>query len=591
MAEIILKRIKDHDQAAVAADVAGSTTQIPIDDAGYSEGKIISALELNKGLADVSENDETAGVLATLDGVGKLKLSQRPSGAQSYVGDWDPETNTPTLTDAGGSNGEVYRINIASGAASYSRDLGAGSKTWHQGGTAEHDGTEFDSVKDAANIFNGSSTEDQAATAGDYYRTGDVNDRTNARQPANAIALSDGAASGILTCPDSDLTSFGDGAGNDSAFTVLMRVKLTAQGSQQTLFRKYGTSGNREYIASITSSNKLKAFLVDGSNIEINREFNLPSGYLDRWIDLAVVVNPVSSLASRADDIAAYVDGVALTENSKANSGSYAGMSNTSTPFSFGSGVASQSNFEQSHGLLISRALTAQQLIDWTTDGNIPIADQWGGSEMTSGPLEVGQRYRITDFQSGDDFTNVGAGSNANDVEFIATGTTPTTWSNSSGVTPVGAVVALLPENIMPTGNVNDPANGLHAIGSNVTLLRHPTSGQFAEEIELAHGSISSSAATTTLLTLPKGCRIVGVETIVDAAFDASTTLNVGITGTATKYVNALNVASTGRNYNSSTHASESDTAGTAVYVQKNQATTQGNAKFRIIYEITNPSA
>jgi len=52
----------------------------------------------------------------------------------------------------------------------------------------------------------------------------------------------------------------------------------------------------------------------------------------------------------------------------------------------------------------------------------------------TSGLLVIGQIYTITDFQPGDDFTNVGAVSNATGQTFIATGTTPTTWTNFSTV-------------------------------------------------------------------------------------------------------------------------------------------------------------
>ena len=50
----------------------------------------------------------------------------------------------------------------------------------------------------------------------------------------------------------------------------------------------------------------------------------------------------------------------------------------------------------------------------------------------TSGSLVSGDAYRLTDWITADDFTNVGAGSNADGVEFLATGTTPTTWTNSS---------------------------------------------------------------------------------------------------------------------------------------------------------------
>ena len=51
-----------------------------------------------------------------------------------------------------------------------------------------------------------------------------------------------------------------------------------------------------------------------------------------------------------------------------------------------------------------------------------------------SGTLVVGQLYTIVSFAAGDDFTNIGAAANATGQSFIATGTTPTTWTNGSSV-------------------------------------------------------------------------------------------------------------------------------------------------------------
>lgn len=51
---------------------------------------------------------------------------------------------------------------------------------------------------------------------------------------------------------------------------------------------------------------------------------------------------------------------------------------------------------------------------------------------LTAGPLTVGQYYEITHYNAGDDFTNVGATSNATGTKFTATGTTPTIWTNLS---------------------------------------------------------------------------------------------------------------------------------------------------------------
>ena len=50
---------------------------------------------------------------------------------------------------------------------------------------------------------------------------------------------------------------------------------------------------------------------------------------------------------------------------------------------------------------------------------------------QTSGTLVIGKKYRINDYNAGDDFTNVG-GSNVTGNIFTATGTTPTTYSNGS---------------------------------------------------------------------------------------------------------------------------------------------------------------
>jgi hypothetical protein len=58
--------------------------------------------------------------------------------------------------------------------------------------------------------------------------------------------------------------------------------------------------------------------------------------------------------------------------------------------------------------------------------------DELPRTTQTSGTLNVGEAYEITDFNAGDNFTNVGASSNATGIQFIATGTTPTTYSNGS---------------------------------------------------------------------------------------------------------------------------------------------------------------
>ncbi len=51
---------------------------------------------------------------------------------------------------------------------------------------------------------------------------------------------------------------------------------------------------------------------------------------------------------------------------------------------------------------------------------------------LTLGTLTIGVEYTINKFVASDDFTNVGAASNATGVTFTAIAVTPTTWTNSS---------------------------------------------------------------------------------------------------------------------------------------------------------------
>lgn len=76
---------------------------------------------------------------------------------------------------------------------------------------------------------------------------------------------------------------------------------------------------------------------------------------------------------------------------------------------------------------------------------------------FTSGLLTVGKRYIISTYNAGDNFTNVGAASNAAGVVFIATGTTPTTWTNASALVQQGIILQVLGDDAQwDTGQVFD---------------------------------------------------------------------------------------------------------------------------------------
>src|SRR6185436_19144116 len=59
---------------------------------------------------------------------GKLPISQLPVDVMEFKGVWDASTNTPTLADATGSQGDYYKVSVGG-----ARDLGSGSQTFVAG--------------------------------------------------------------------------------------------------------------------------------------------------------------------------------------------------------------------------------------------------------------------------------------------------------------------------------------------------------------------------------------------------------------------------------------------------------------------------
>ena len=100
------------------------------------------------------------------------------SGALTFQGLWNANTNTPTLSDGTGTQGFYYVASVAG-----SVDLGSGSKTYTVGDWVLHNGTiwdKLDAINDVSSVFG--RTGIIVATAGDYTATQVTN------TPAGGIA-------------------------------------------------------------------------------------------------------------------------------------------------------------------------------------------------------------------------------------------------------------------------------------------------------------------------------------------------------------------------------------------------------------------
>ena len=80
-----------------------------------------------------------AGGYASLDGGGKVPVSQLPNSIMEYQGVFNASTNTPTLANGTGSPGDVYRVSVAGTVLSL--DLAVGDYVIYNGATWEKSDT------------------------------------------------------------------------------------------------------------------------------------------------------------------------------------------------------------------------------------------------------------------------------------------------------------------------------------------------------------------------------------------------------------------------------------------------------------------
>jgi hypothetical protein len=100
---------------------------------------LVTAVDAAAARATLSaENTATKGQpngYASLDGGGKVPVSQLPNAIMEYQGTWDAATNTPALANGTGSPGDVYRVTVA--GTRFGLDFQAGDYAIYNGSTWE----------------------------------------------------------------------------------------------------------------------------------------------------------------------------------------------------------------------------------------------------------------------------------------------------------------------------------------------------------------------------------------------------------------------------------------------------------------------
>lgn len=131
---------------------------------------------------------------------------------------------------------------------------------------------------------------------------------------------------------------------------------------------------------------------------------------------------------------------------------------------------------------------------------------------LTEGPLVEGKSYYISAYAATDDFTNVGASANEAGITFIATGTTPTDWTNASTLVDVEASYPVLNIFENTLGTITPSwSNGLPYISSNELFTEGKTwktpdvpKGNIYLNLKDSISNISINSADPDLIL--KGC-------------------------------------------------------------------------------------
>lgn len=409
--------------------------------------------------------------IATLDGANKLTSSQDPSQSVSYLGGHDMVANSPALADGSGTAGDTYYVTNPG-----TRDYGSGNITAQEGDALVYSGSVWQLVEGIANILDGISTASTARTTLEVNSKGE-DAQANALKTTAPALYFNGTAS-VIEVADDDKFSFTDGT-DDSPFSISAWIK-SSDLTNFVIASKWGTSDAvREWIFWVTAADILQFNVKDasGGNTAYIASDSALTSYEDSWIHIAATrpkVGPNGSHAFSAseDGTVLYVNGQAIAATA-ANNASYTGQQNTSQPLWIGrQGSTTYANGSIRDVKIFNRELTASEIAELARGNDFGFADEWGGATATSGTLTVGKRYRLRDWITGDDFTNVGADSNADGVEFIATGTTPTTWTNSSVVESIGSIADFRAEDYNESASklLDRSSNNFVGVGTSVTL-------------------------------------------------------------------------------------------------------------------------
>jgi len=268
---------------------------------------------------------------------------------------------------------------------------------------------------------------------------------------------------------DDHAIDFGTG---DFTIHIVTALPDYTTGADRVLYNKRQDSSN-QVTAQINNLDLMRVSAVVGGSTIFGTSSTVAPTVTD-GLNYQFTWSVTRETADAAGSSAMYANGAQVGASVPIASAATTSISNTGSAFISGTNSARTASTTRAF-YLYNRALSAADVQDLCNNG--PAFADVGANRttQTSGTLVLGKRYRIVTYVAGDSFTNVGAASNATGVEFVATGTTPTTWTNASTLITAGCTLQLNARDVQwNTGQMFDASgNKNHAMlpATGATLL------------------------------------------------------------------------------------------------------------------------
>ena len=262
------------EQAANAATNLNTASTIVKRDASgnFSAGTITASLTGHASLDVPLTSVGAASGVASLDSGGKVPVAQLPSTTMLYQGAWNASTNTPTLADGTGVNGDVYRASVAG-----TQNLGSGSQTWAVGDLVIYNGTIWQHCPAADGVSSVNGNTGAVTVNAINQLTGDVTTSAASGSQSEAatvaqvggvtaanVASGANAANAATSANTASTLVARDGSGNFSAGTITAALSGNATSATSA---SNAANGEKSYTWASASNNSGWAVTTSGTAV------------------------------------------------------------------------------------------------------------------------------------------------------------------------------------------------------------------------------------------------------------------------------------------------------------------------------------